>query len=107
MFSPFQGSQKLTFDESAQRQLNNLRKQTCTVSCEFAKTVNSFVSRKTVAVKICLSFISQFGVGGRILVLVGSVSGHSLPFIFCIRGTRRNIQIVASFEIIYNKRFKM
>ena len=36
----FQGSQKMLFDDSAQRQLNNLRKQTCTVSCEFAKNVS-------------------------------------------------------------------
>ena len=51
MFSQFQDSQKLSFDDSAQRQLNNLRKQTCTVSCEFAKTVNSFVSERPLQLK--------------------------------------------------------
>ena len=30
----------MLFDELAQKQLNNLRKQTCTVSCEFAKNVS-------------------------------------------------------------------
>lgn len=60
------GSQKMLFDDSAQRQLNNLRKQTCTVSCEFAKNTlinlleDSVQTRYTLQeISDCLPFIEK------------------------------------------------